>query len=117
MNQQQFDLAWLAWAAGTVGTFTGLELAAIRSGDHSNTLSAHLRNWFGIQPYQPREPYAIVGTVAFLGGCAWLGVHIAFEMWALPVDRWLGSTQRSVPVGLTAAADGEVYSQSPGVLL
>lgn len=93
MHQRQFDRAWVAWAAGTAGTFAALEFAALRSGDSTNTLSAHLRGWFGIRPGEPPEPYAMLGTAVFLAGCAWLGVHVAFEMWALPVDRWVGGHQ------------------------
>ena len=104
MKQRQFDLAWIAWAAATASTFTALEFATLRSGEFDNTLSAHLRDWFGIRPHEHREPYAMIGTAAFLGACAWLAVHIAFEMWALPVDRWLGGNQRSAPTMPVSAA-------------
>lgn len=93
MQQRQFDRAWATWVALSAASCTGLEIAALRSGDVTNTLSAHLRAWFGIRPHEPREPYAMLAAAAFLGGCAWPGLHIAFEMWALPVHRWLGGDQ------------------------
>lgn len=75
MTRKQFDLAWMVWAGGTVTSFAGLELAAVLSDAEYNTLSAHMRDWLGIEP---REPYAMITAAAFLGGCAWLGTHIAF---------------------------------------
>lgn len=84
----RFGLAWLTWAGATVASFSAVETAAILSGDQGNTLSAHLRDWLGIEP---REPYAMVTTAAFLGGCAWVGVHIAFGIWDVPICRWVNT--------------------------
>lgn len=75
LTRKQFTYAWIAWAVTTTVSFSALETAAIVSDAEYNTLSAHLRDWLGIEPH---EPYAMITTAAFLGGCAALGVHIAF---------------------------------------
>lgn len=62
---------WALWCA--VGA--ALEVDAILSG--RSTLSRALRSWLGICPCRR---YGRLGAAAFMAGCAWLAVHIAFDL-------------------------------------
>lgn len=68
-----FDRAWSA----LIGGFVVLETAALLSDDGSDpkTLSAYTRRWLGLNP---RRRWSTISAGAFLGFCAWLGIHITF---------------------------------------
>lgn len=68
------ELAWAAWAVGSLGSFLALEALALLD-EKRPTLSSTLRRWLGIDP---RRPWALAGVAVALGAGAWFGVHIAF---------------------------------------
>lgn len=70
---------WALWLAATVASFVALEARALREplteGKPSETLSAALRWWLGIQPAGRRR--WIAGGL-FAGFWAWLVAHVCF---------------------------------------
>lgn len=67
------EALWLAWFAGSLGTFIYLESKAIRSKNGRGTLTAATRRTLGLYP---SRPWRLFGAAGFVASTAWLTAHI-----------------------------------------
>ena len=69
-----FTIAWLVW----IVAFFGIEGKALLHRHNGDTLSEHIRRWFGTDPAGRRDitAFARVRRIGLLVGLVWLSVHL-----------------------------------------
>lgn len=66
-----WTIAWLLWIAA----FFGIEGPALLNRHNGDTLSEHIRSWFGTDTKR-NGPLVRVRRLALLSGLAWLALHL-----------------------------------------
>lgn len=64
-----YTVAWLVWIA----SFVAIEGAALKDARKGDTLSEHIRSWFGVTG---EGSFPKLRRVALVAGLAWLSLHL-----------------------------------------
>lgn len=81
MKSREWDLAWAAWLAGSVGSFAVLERLALRNArGQGGTFTAVSRRWLGLDP---RKPWSLAGIAVVYVASGWVAGHLAHGKWDL----------------------------------